>query len=81
MKKNWLIPDYLHHDQAYQAKRMAGLPGWDSEDVTCSIHLLVHRPPATQLELSCISRERSPRGLLVASEPEEMNSSSSSSFS
>jgi len=81
MKKNWLTSDYLHHDQAYQAKSMAGLPGWDSEDLTCGNRLLVHRPPATQLELSCISRERSPGGLLVASEPEEMNSSSSSSFS
>ena len=47
MKESQPIPDYLYHDQAYQAKRKAGLPGWDTEDVIqqsiCELSSLLDR--------------------------------------
>ena len=54
-------PDYLYHNQAYQAKRKAGLPGWDTEEVTqqsicemsCLLDKLSLSDSANVLDIGC----------------------------
>jgi len=61
MKESQPKPDYLYHDQAYQAKRNAGFPGWDTEDVIqqsiCELSSLLDKIPLSDssnvLDIGC----------------------------